>query len=107
MEKLDLITEMVLFNELNCKKYKSQTLITIISIANSGLMAETERRDKVLYEQRVNQKITPSIDSTKIYKNILEICRSSDDGEEHSECVSMVDLTSRITSLTTAIILLF
>jgi hypothetical protein len=31
----------------------------------------------------------------------------SDSGEEHEEVVSVVDLTSRITSLTTAILLLF
>ena len=107
MEKLDLIIEMVYFNGLNSKQYKSQTLITIISIAMSGLLAETESRHTEIYEQLVDQKITTSIDSTKIYKNMLEICRYSNDGEEHSECASMVDLASRITSLTTAVILLF
>ena len=59
-----------------------------------------------MYEKEVDQEIPVSSDSIKLYENMSQInwftCR-----EEHSEVVSVVDLTSRITSLTTAILILF
>ena len=51
-----------------------------------------------------NQKIPVSADSTKLYKNIIGI---NSDFSGFKECASMVDLTCRIASLTSAILLLF
>ena len=42
MEKLDLTTEMALYNQHNSTQPNSQTLIVIISLAMDGLLAESE-----------------------------------------------------------------
>ena len=42
VEKLDLTTEMALYNQHNSTQPNSQTLIVIISLANLGLLAESE-----------------------------------------------------------------
>ena len=60
------------------------------------------------YNKRVDQEIPDSLDSTKLYKNMSVIeWYSNYPRDRHAEAVSMVDLTSRITSLTTTILLLF
>ena len=106
VEKFDFVTERVLFNQ-RCKTLaNSQTLITVISLAFNGLLAESDKDHKKVYDRYVHQKIPDSLDSTKIYNNMSEI--SWKRGRYNAkELVSMVDLTSRITSLTTAILLLF
>ena len=42
LEKFDLMTEMVLHNQLNSTQPNSQTLIVIISLAGLGLLAESD-----------------------------------------------------------------
>ena len=42
VEKLDLTTEMALYNQHNSTQPNSQTLIVIISLAMDGLLAESE-----------------------------------------------------------------
>ena len=42
VEKIDLMTEIALFNQLNSTQPNTQTLIFIISLASKGLLAESE-----------------------------------------------------------------
>ena len=42
VEKLDLMIEIALFNQLNSSQPNSQTLIVIISLAGLGLLAESD-----------------------------------------------------------------
>ena len=42
VEKIDLMTEIALFNQINSTQPNSQTLIFIISLAYFGLLAESE-----------------------------------------------------------------
>ena len=69
IEKIDLMTEIVFFNQINRSKTKTQTLITIISLAYSGLLSETYQEHKEQLNRSVKQEIPGSTDFTKLYKN--------------------------------------
>ena len=127
LEKIDFSIERVKFNQLKKTQLKNQTLVTVISLARDGILVESNKEHKEKYqkgevdqefypastdsiedyEEYVDQEIPVSTDSTKLYMNMSQINWKSDRREVHSEIVSVVDLTSRITSLTTAILLLF
>ena len=106
LEKIDLMTELAFFNQLNSTQ-PTQTLITIISLANGGLWAESDKWAKRESDKIIDQEIPVSPDSSKLYKNFSQISWPEDSRDKQSEMVSMVDLTSRITSLTCAILILF
>ena len=53
VEKFDFVTERVLFNQ-RCKTLaNSQTLITVISLAFDGLLAESDKGHKEKYEEEM------------------------------------------------------
>ena len=64
LEKLDLMTEVALFNRLNSKLTNSQVLIVIISLAMCGISAGSDQNDKKKFDREVNQEIPVSPDST-------------------------------------------
>ena len=82
------------------------------------MLPESSEKFKDKYDKLVDFKAPKAIDSSKLYENYSEIFwfRHSDkvkpyeresQGKPHSELVSMIELTSRITNLTSANLLLF
>ena len=64
VEKIDLMTEIVLFNQLNSTRSRSKILITIISLARYGVLAESDSGHKEYYHKNVVQEIPVSYDSS-------------------------------------------
>ena len=50
VEKMDLTSEMVSYNQLNSTQPNTQTLIVVISLPKYGLMAESDREHRKKYE---------------------------------------------------------
>ena len=51
MEKIDLVTEMTMFNQLSCSHSNSKTLITIINLAFHSILAESNQEHKEEYDR--------------------------------------------------------
>ena len=74
VEKIDLMTEMALLDQLISKQPNNQTLITIINLATSGLLAESDQEHKEIYDKEEDQEIPVSPDSSLLFKDMSEIC---------------------------------
>ena len=92
-EKMDLLIEFTVHNQLDYKQPNTQILVTVISIAQSGIFVESNEIHKKTYNRVVHQEIPVSVDFTKIYMNLSRIQWFDIRGTERSEFVSMVDLT--------------
>ena len=108
-EKMDFVAEIAIANDLNkAHGPKQLTFITVISLARNGLLAESEQIHKALFERKVDQYIPVANDFSCPYKNFSRIeWHSAKNDKTQSEIVSMIELTSRITNITTAMLLLF
>ena len=106
---MDVLTEKAIINDLNqAHGLKQLTFITIISLAFNGLLAESKKQHKDSYEREVDLQIPASIDSSCLYKDFFLIWWYSNKEEKTTnEFVSMIEITSRITNITSAILLLF
>ena len=64
LEKIDYAVEMIFLNQIKNTQAKTKILITIISLAKNGILAESNSVHKKVYEREVEEEILVSNDLT-------------------------------------------
>ena len=64
LEKIDYVVEMIFLNQIKNTQAKTKILITIISLAKNGILAESNSVHKKVYEREVEEEILVSNDLT-------------------------------------------